>query len=55
MTRETLLRYIAAILAVAVAGAMAVNGRYAQASVLAAGAAFLIYWNWRQQRDQGDQ
>ena len=38
------LRYVAAAVTALAALGLAVNGRYPQAAVLAAGAAFLIYW-----------
>jgi hypothetical protein len=53
VTRDELVAYIGAVLAIAVAGSFVVRGHYPQASLLAAGAAFLIYWA-RQNRDRGD-
>ena len=48
-----LMRYVAAgVTAVAAAG-LAVGGRFIQAAVLAAGAAFLIYWA-RQDSERGE-
>ena len=40
----TVLRYLAAAVTALAALGLAVNGRFPQAAVLAAGAAFLIYW-----------
>ena len=39
-----LLRYVAAGVTALAAAGLAVDGRFIQAAVLAAGAAFLIYW-----------
>jgi hypothetical protein len=54
VTQQTLMIYTACVLAVAVAIALAIDGRYPQASLMAVGAAFLIYWNQRQNRREGD-
>jgi uncharacterized membrane protein len=55
MTPErTPLMYIASALALIVAIGLAVQGDAAQAIVLALGAAFLIYWALRQNRERGD-
>jgi hypothetical protein len=46
--------YLGAALGVIVAISLVARGEPAPASVIAAGAAFLIYWAWRQSRERGE-
>ena len=50
--RPALISYIASVLALAVAGSMAVREAFPQAALLALGAAFLIYWGRRLDREE---
>ena len=50
--RPALISYIASVLALAVAGSMAVREAFPQAALLAVGAAFLIYWGRRLDREE---
>jgi Mn2+/Fe2+ NRAMP family transporter len=54
VNQQTFITYTACVLGAAVALALVIDGAYAQASVLAAGVAFLIYWAQRQNRREGD-
>jgi cell division protein FtsW (lipid II flippase) len=48
VTQERMVAYTAIALALAVAVTMVVKGDYGPASVMVAGAAFLVYWARRQ-------
>ena len=46
--------YIASAIGMLVAAGLVVQGEFGPAAVVAAGAAFLIYWARRQDREGGD-
>ena len=52
--RPGLMSYIGGVLAFAVACSLAAREEFPQAVILALGAAFLIYWGRRQDREQGE-
>jgi hypothetical protein len=52
--QEPLMLYIAAGVTFLAAAGLAIRGDLPQAAILAAGAAFLIYWARRSDRQQGE-
>ena len=52
--RPALASYIGSVLALAVAISLAIREEFPQAAILVLGAAFLIYWGRRLDREQGE-
>jgi hypothetical protein len=52
--RPGVLSYIGSAVAALAAVGLAIRGEFPQAALLAAGAAFLIYWGRRLDREQGE-